>query len=68
METNTWVTMSEALALTGRKRRTIRRWIATGNIETVTADDGRTRLLSRPDLMATEARKTEYATRPTFTS
>jgi len=63
-----WATTSEATILTGRSSRTIRRWLADPNvsIDTMTADDGKTRLLSTADLMNVEAEKTSYLTAPSF--
>jgi excisionase family DNA binding protein len=58
-----WLTYTEAAKLTGRSKRTIQRWAAAGEIDTVEADDGTT-LVRTSDVLSVEAAKTEYRRHP----
>ncbi|QDZ15793.1 helix-turn-helix domain-containing protein [Humibacter ginsenosidimutans] len=58
-----WLTYAQAAKLTGRSKRTIQRWAAAGEIDTIEADDGTTRVRSS-DVLRVESAKTAYRQHP----
>ncbi|NNC10679.1 hypothetical protein HII28_02100 [Planctomonas sp. JC2975] len=59
-----WLTFHEAALITGRSKRTLRRWVAAHLV--VIREENDTTLLLAADVIAVEAQKTGYRRHPTF--
>jgi len=58
-----WLTYTEAVRLTHRSKRTLQRWVAAGQVDTIEDADGTT-LLRTTDVNRVEKAKTDYLRRP----
>lgn len=58
-----WLTYAQAAKLTHRSKRTIQRWAAAGEIDTIEDEDGAT-LLRTTDVLRVEKTKTDYLRHP----
>lgn len=61
-----WLPMNAAAILTGRSKRTIRRWLADPDLKINTEDHDGVRVINTQDLLRVERWKHAYTIAPTF--
>lgn len=61
-----WLSMNAAAVLTGRSKRTIRRWLADPDLRISTENHDGVRVINTQDLLRVERWKHAYTVAPTF--